>query len=1222
MPPKSTTRANASKEKEPAKRAARQPRQSRNVAEMFAQQKGKRSTRRNHDEIVATNEQESESENNASDSEESDSEVEISSNKRRKTTKSSEKRNGTQSTRKQRKKKSAVSPTEVSITHDSQLLEHIPADENDTLYDQVSASDADIEEIATAWVDRYRKDKANALRSLVNFIIRGCGCMTAVTEDAFRKDEIAIDVLQELQEELAKLPQPEYPVISKSKTGRILKRNILNFFAYMVESCQHEIIYDGLFTETLQNWLTTMSSSVYRPFRHTATILSFRVNKSLCTFADKIDSELQVVNRQLKIENERKASRGRNAEKKRMLEQRAKTLTRKKDDLHEYMKDFFDGVFLHRSRDVESVIRTECIKELCVWIQQYSSHYTDNVYLRHFGWALNDSSASVRSEALKAIARLYQVESIVEKLESFTIRFKSRVEEIALYDIDLSVRLHGIELCYILFRYNNEWISDEGRDELMSLVFFDNERLQKTVAPFVKTVMEANVFDPMMEETEKALEAMNVNTVSNGADQGTMTTATTEVEKTWISFKCLASFLAERVVGEKSRKNTTVDSLNEVDDSLDSAVSKENNDQLVVNAVEALWSQMPVLQNYKSLAQYLARDHSSSRQQDEVFDTAGQASLSPVEEYYRLSEEEETVLIKVFATSLKLITERGFEQVKDKKKAADEAQLESNRSTISRYLVEVLPRLLTKYNDSTSKLVKLISIPQLMNINVYAELRMQKEYEELLQIVIKVYVGATLPELLQDCAESLHHMFKVDLLADVNDRQFPELMERVTAQVRDACRGKDIATARFDTDDIHATTISLLRLDQLINFIDITDMMEESEDMDEDITELVGQFVDRAAYGYQNEKQSSLSAMAILFRYMVWKCERVSVDPDLKEAGRVAVGKIERHRDWILEKFTSLVTLADITPLTAVKSTAFGILMDLYWIFSSDLFATNGLDSMYLSCPDNVQQECEHYIISELEKWQDGLKKGIKDKDDSDEVDELDDDTDETVEYAGVELVANVARAITAKVLDYKYIIPIAAEYGHLEPDADDIIKALIQETKKDLIGNDSQAEKICRMYNGILKQAFESHVNQTPRSVDKVLPFARLVAQTLHTADQDPAHHVAPHVICESIHIDGISFALKKAAEHKNNRNSAEMGVALKFFRVLNILVKPLSRARDVAKIHKHAEKCLHELELTVEQGEKEWDAYNTYIKDIDMILRKKGLRYDNQRAAQQQQQ
>ena len=80
------------------------------------------------------------------------------------------------------------------------------------------------------------------------------------------------------------------------------------------------------------------------------------------------------------------------------------------------------------------------------------------------------------------------------------------------------------------------------------------------------------------------------------------------------------------------------------------------------------------MQDYKSLAQYLTRDHSSSRQQLEKPAIVGQTSLSPVEEYYRLSEDEETVLIKVFATSLKLITERGFEQMdgkaKDKKKAA------------------------------------------------------------------------------------------------------------------------------------------------------------------------------------------------------------------------------------------------------------------------------------------------------------------------------------------------------------------------------------------------------------------------------------------------------------------------------------------------------------------------------------------------------------------------
>ncbi|KAI9259399.1 hypothetical protein BDA99DRAFT_560837 [Phascolomyces articulosus] len=1221
---KSAKRSSTAKEKEPAKRAARQSTKSRSVAEMFAQQKGKRATssRRNQDEVSSEEEEEG-SDSNASDSEQSDSEVEISSNKRRKTAKSLEKRGGTQSTRKQRKKKSTTSPTEVSITHESQLLEQIPSEQNETLYDQVSAPDAEIEEIVAVWVERYRRDKGDALRNLVNFIIRGCGCMNAVTKDAFHRDDIAIAVLEELQEELAKFPQPEYPVISKSKTGKILKRNILNFFAYMVEVCQHDIIYDGSFIETLQNWLTTIS--VYRPFRHTATILTFRVVKSLCTFADKVNKELQVVTQQLKTENERQTNRARNTQKKRMLEQRSQTLNRKKTNLEEYLNDFFEGVFIHRSRDVESVIRAECIKELCLWTQQYSAHYTNNIYLRHFGWSLNDSNASVRSEALKSISRLYQIEKVVSCLNDFTKRFKRRIEEIALYDIDLSVRLHGIELCYVLFRHDHEMISDECRNELMSLVFLDNERLQKTVAPLVKTVMEAKVLDPMMEETEKALGAMNVDGAS------TTVAATSTVEKTWISFKCLATFLAERIADEKAKSDSTIDSLNDSLNTTTAAVlDEENGDQLVANAIEALWNQMPMLQDYESLAQYLTRDHSSSHQQDEEeLATAGPAAPTPVEECYRLSEEEEAVLIKVFATSLKLITERGFEQVdgktKDKKKACDEAQLESNRSTISRYLVQVLPRLLTKHSDSTSKMLKLISIPQLMNINVYAELRMQTEYEELLQIVIKVYIGTTLPELLQNCAESLHHMFKVDLLADVNERQFPELMERVTAQVRDACRGKDIATARFDDDDIHATTTSLLRLDYLINFIDVTDMMEESEDMDEDVTELVGHFVDRASYGYKIEKQSSLSAMAILFRYLVWKCERVSVDPELKEVGRAALGKIERRRDWVFEKFTGIVTMTDITPLAAVKSNAFGILMDLYWIFSSDLFATNGLDLLLLSCSENIQKECENYIVSELEKWQEALeKKKNKEAEDDDEVDELEgDNEDDQVEYSGIDLVANVARAVTAKVLDYKYMVPIAAEYGHLEPDADDIIKAFIEETKKDLIGNDSQTDEVCHMYIGILKKAFESHVNQAPRSIDKSVSFARLISQTLHIADQeDPARHVAPHVICDSIHIDGINFALEKAAEHKSHRNRADMGVALKFFKVLSVLVKPLNRARDVAKIHKHIEKCLEELDLTVEPNDKEWDAYHTYIKDIDMILRKKGLRYDNQHVQQQAQQ
>lgn len=48
------------------------------------------------------------------------------------------------------------------------------------------------------------------------------------------------------------------------------------------------------------------------------------------------------------------------------------------------------SVFTHRSRDVEYVIRSECIKELCDWTRLHTDHFATNEFLRHFGWALND----------------------------------------------------------------------------------------------------------------------------------------------------------------------------------------------------------------------------------------------------------------------------------------------------------------------------------------------------------------------------------------------------------------------------------------------------------------------------------------------------------------------------------------------------------------------------------------------------------------------------------------------------------------------------------------------------------------------------------------------------------------------------------------------------------------------------------------------------------------
>lgn len=66
-------------------------------------------------------------------------------------------------------------------------------------------------------------------------------------------------------------------------------------------------------------------------------------------------------------------------------------------------------------------------------------------------------------------------------------------------------------------------------------------------------------------------------------------------------------------------------------------------------------------------------------------------------------------------------------------------------------------------------------------------------YEDLLETMKKIYLGATNSDLLNTCAKSLHHMSEARYLDEINGKQFAEIREETAAQMRDACRGKVVA---------------------------------------------------------------------------------------------------------------------------------------------------------------------------------------------------------------------------------------------------------------------------------------------------------------------------------------------------------------------------------------------------------------------------------------------
>ncbi|CAO0794439.1 unnamed protein product [Mucor circinelloides] len=1161
-----------------AESSSQRPLRNRTVPDMFKKQKAADTRRR----IIQEDSSEDENEEDELNSSDSDSD----SDHDRRANKSKRKPAAT-------RKKAAKTIPSAFLNNSSQLLIPVTQDPStqDSLYEKALIPEIDMEEVAEAWVKQYKTNQLVALRELINFVIRSSGCPMAITIDAINQEDGSYDALQELQAELVKLPPTEYPIVSRLKEFRTLKRNILLFFHQMIEVCQHQAIYDGMLIETLQNWLTTMSSSTYRPFRHTATLVSLRIMNQLCTIAEKAQETLTNAKRQLTAETKKKKPT-----KSRIttLKQTCVAEDRKCKDLQEYLTEFFDNIFVHRARDVESVIRHECFKELCNWMLNYQSFFVNNNYIRFFGWAFNDQHASVRAEVLKSLIKLYKVESIAVKFNSFTRRFTGRIEEMALYDVDVSVRISAIQLCSALYKQNINILSAEGRSQLTNMIASDAPRVRKSAAPFVKTLIETNVIEPLVAQVTQTL-------TGKGGRRAANATATS-VNTTWVTFKAISAFLVEQsasILGNETTDEMQLD--------LESVTSTliEKRTLIINNIIEALWEQMPQLQDINAMTDYLYRDHSQSQQQvdDDAMDTEGSVEI---EDCYRLTEDEETILVNVYVACIQTAMAKGLDknlpESKDRRKL-DDAFWEENKNELSRHLVQSLPKLLPKHLEDPNRMTQLATLPTLMNLNVYMELRAEKEYEQLLETLIRVYLGATSTELLRNCADSLQHLSKNTSLNELNQLHLGELKEAVVNQVREACKGKDLVTCNYSPSLLHAVSVSMLRLSCLVNFCDATAAMEDSQGSSMNVLEYAGALAERAAFLKEKaEENISIYALTVLSRYMMWKCHNLSTAIDTNELGLV----IERRRDWVMDKYTEILKSEDDNISFEVQVTAFGYLVDLYWLFTSDLFESYGLNRLKTKCPVDLQETSIELVKEQIKKVKNCL-------------DDYDQDIKKTKDALAAEkdylhkLMTSFSRGVLMGVFDIHYATFILNQYGTTDASLDDVIKSLVAEFQSDLIASEVAADGICRAYLEALKNSFEANVSEAARSVDKTLKLARLEANSLKRANsQDVARKVPSQIVCERIHLDGITFCLSKAAEAYRNNRDDERDNALKFFKVLSVFSDGLTRARDIAKIHNHLEDSLQQKGLYVEEGKKEWEHYVAYVQSIDQILKNKGLRYD----------
>lgn len=356
---------------------------------------------------------------------------------------------------------------------------------------------------------------------------------------------------------------------------------------------------------------------------------------------------------------------------------------------------FYISVFVHRFRDLDPLIRAECIHSLGLYFKKHPSHFLSTSYLRYVGWVLSDSATPVRLAAIKALQTVYSLSSassgeadhLLPSLNHFTERFKPRLLEMAEGDTDVSIRVGVLGVLGDIDKAG--LLEEEERERLGGLVFCEDAKVRKGVSGFVRGVWEEWTEERVMEMGG----AINGSGAKGKKDKGK---GKTELDTSRIGIKGLAVLLIkwgktlDEIIGDDSDTEDQEDDADELGQGTSKGASKRskqmaalaantshkaNSEGRTALAVDALWEELEPVRDWEGILDMLLLDHSaagedqatSSRARrgggrlndkkhaaanDAEDDRDEDAESVQVDEAWRLEEVEEGLLLEVLVASL------------------------------------------------------------------------------------------------------------------------------------------------------------------------------------------------------------------------------------------------------------------------------------------------------------------------------------------------------------------------------------------------------------------------------------------------------------------------------------------------------------------------------------------------------------------------------------------
>ena len=626
---------------------------------------------------------------------------------------------------------------------------------------EVFARSSDFEQVAAAWIRRWDNGQTEAMCDFINFVIKCAGCNLQVNIHDIEDPDNVVSKLTDLQDEYQQQKPADYPLISKTKGMASFRTTMTGFLETFIQTCHTtgRLYSDLSIIENIEIWVSTMSSSSIRPFRHTATVASLTIGNEMCRVAAAIAENNAKTLRQKEGEQKKKIV---NKQRVKELGEKIADLDRKHAQAKESMQAIFDTVFVHRYRDVDPKIRVDCVTALGNWILILPEVFFEGIYLRYLGWVLSDLSASTRAEVIKQLTKLYKNKENVARLRTFTERFRGRLVEIAMRDSEVAIRASTVELLDLI--RETELLEPDDIDNIGRLIFDTEPRVRKAVAGFFAENIR-DLYETTLEEF--------------GGQEGLAEVLGEEVEddynaprSSWVKLKCVAEALQSYDAEDEEEGSSERDETGDLYSSFGSRF---------MLAAQTIYDGIPEAKEWEVLAGYLLHDFSSAGQTSEAADTA-------FKERCRLSEKEETFLLELLNVAVKgrllaavsVESDKKGKSAKQKKEEAAEIQ-----EATALHLAEVIPQLLKKYGSNSVTASAVLRLGSTMNLEVFQELRQgSTTYAALLDDFNKQFLSHTDGGVLTEATAALLHAREFDDLAEVTESKSQELWDDTINSLR------------------------------------------------------------------------------------------------------------------------------------------------------------------------------------------------------------------------------------------------------------------------------------------------------------------------------------------------------------------------------------------------------------------------------------------------------